>query len=184
MEHFYQNIQGWFNYESIYDAAVQLAPDTAHFVEIGSWRGRSSCYLGVVIANSGKNIRVDCVDTWKGSLAEDVHQQDPAVVNDTLYDEFLTNTRSLSHILHPVRLSSMAAVEQYADNSLDFVLIDGSHEYEDVVNDITKWLQKVKPGSMLAGDDWAWPGVKQAVAELLPDADINPHLGLWKYTKP
>jgi hypothetical protein len=37
---------------------------------------------------------------------------------------------------------------------------------------------------MLAGDDYAWPGVKQAVNELLPEADIIDHLGLWIYVKP
>lgn len=184
MEHYYQNIQGWFNYESIYDTAVRMAPDTAHFVEIGSWRGKSSCYLGVVIANSGKNITVDCVDTWKGSLTEDVHQQDPAVINDTLYDEFITNTEPLKHILKPVRLTSMEAAKQYEDNSLDFVLIDGSHEYEDVIDDITEWLKKVKPGCLLAGDDYEWPGVKRAVTELLPTADIISGFGLWIYMKP
>lgn len=183
MDHFYQNIQGWFNYEPVYDTAVQLAPDTAHFVEIGSWRGKSSCYLAVEIANSGKNIKLDCVDTWRGSSTEAVHINDPAVINDTLYDEFLANIEPFDFV-KPVRMSSMEAVKQYADNSLDFVLIDGSHEYEDVIDDITEWLKRVKPGSMLAGDDYAWLGVKQAVNELLPTADIIDHLGLWVYVKP
>lgn len=183
MQHFYQNIQGWFNYEAIYDTAVALAPADAHFVEIGSWRGKSTCYLGVTIANSGKNITLDCVDTWRGSVTEEVHQKDPSVINDTLYDEFLTNVKPFDFVT-PVRLSSMDAVKQYKDNSLDFVLIDGSHEYEDVVNDITEWLKRVKPGCMLAGDDYEWPGVKRAVQELLPTADIIHGPGLWIYMKP
>lgn len=182
MEHFYQNIQGWFNYEPIYDTAVQLAPESAHFVEIGSWRGKSTCYLGVIIANSGKQIQLDCVDTWRGSN-EEAHQYDPAVLNDTLYDEFVENTKPFGFI-RPVRMTSMEAVKMYMDNSLDFVLVDGSHEYQDVVDDINEWLTKVKPGAMLAGDDYAWPGVKKAVDELLPTADIIDHLGLWVYVKP
>jgi predicted O-methyltransferase YrrM len=86
--------------------------------------------------------------------------------------------------IRPVSMTSMEAVKQYADNSLDFVLVDGSHEYQDVVDDITEWLKRLKPGAMLAGDDYAWPGVKKAVDELLPDADIIGHLGLWVYIKP
>ena len=183
MDHFYRNIQGWFNYEAIYDTAVTIAPDPAHFVEIGSWRGKSTCYLGVTIVNSGKQIKLDCVDTWRGSVTEEVHQTDPSVINDTLYDEFLNNVKPFNFVT-PVRLSSMDAVKQYADESLDFVLIDGSHEYEDVVNDITEWLKKVKPGCMLAGDDYEWPGVKRAVGELLPTADIIHGPGLWIYMKP
>jgi hypothetical protein len=182
MEHFYQNIQGWFNYESIYDTAVQLAPDNAWFVEVGSWRGKSSCYLGVQIVNSGKQIRLDCVDTWLGSN-EEAHVNDPAVLAGTLYHEFMANIEPFDFI-RPVSMTSMEAVKQYADNSLDFVLVDGSHEYQDVVDDITEWLKRLKPGAMLAGDDYAWPGVKKAVDELLPDADIIGHLGLWVYIKP
>jgi predicted O-methyltransferase YrrM len=182
MEHFYQNIQGWFNYESIYDTAIQLAPDSAHFVEIGSWRGKSSCYLGVQIVNSSKQIQLDCVDTWLGSN-EAAHLSDPAIHNGTLYDEFITNVAPFDFV-KPVRMTSMEAVKQYADDSLDFVLVDGSHEYQDVVDDITQWLMKLKPGAMLAGDDYAWPGVRQAVDELLPEADIIDHLGLWVYIKP
>ena len=44
----------------------------AHFVEIGSYKGRSSSYMAVEIVNSGKSITFDCVDTWKGS---EEHQQ-------------------------------------------------------------------------------------------------------------
>jgi predicted O-methyltransferase YrrM len=184
MNHYYQTIQGWFNYESLYDTAIKLCGPTGHFVEVGSWRGKSSCYLGVTIRNSGKNIRVDCVDTWRGSLAEEVHQTDPAVLNDTLYQEFLSNIEPLKDILHPVRATSVEASKLYQNASLDFILIDGSHEYEDVIDDINCWLPKLKPGCLIAGDDYEWPGVKRAVHELLPDFDHIPVLGLWVYRKP
>ncbi|HET8688299.1 MAG TPA: class I SAM-dependent methyltransferase [Methanosarcina sp.] len=184
MNHFYQNIQGWFIYQEIYDIAVQTANDGAHFVEVGSWRGRSTAYLAVNIHNSGKEIRLDCVDTWKGSLDEEVHQNDPAVINDTLYQEFLTNMKPVIHVVRPVRMTSMEAVKTYKDNSLDFVLIDGSHAYQDVKDDITEWLKKLKPGAMLAGDDYEWPGVKQAVNELLPGFTHFEQIGCWAYFKP
>jgi len=181
MDHFYQNIQGWFIYQPIYSTAVAIYPSGSHFVEVGSWRGRSTAYLAVEIINSGKNIRLDCVDTWRGSLDEEVHQTDPSVINDTLYDEFLANLAPVRDIINPVRKTSMEAVQDYADASLDFVLIDGSHAYQDVHNDITHWLKKLKPGGMLAGDDYAWPGVKQAVTELLPQAEIFHDIGCWIY---
>jgi predicted O-methyltransferase YrrM len=182
MEHFYHTIQGWFNYESIYDRAVQSAGSDAHFVEVGSWRGRSTAYMAVIIANSGKRIRFDAVDTWRGSPAEAVHMNDPAVIADTLYNEFIANMEPVKSIVNPIRMTSVAAAETYPDASLDFVLIDGSHEYQDVVDDILAWKPKLKPGSVLAGDDYAWPGVQRAVMELLPDAEIVNGLGHWLYT--
>ena len=188
MDHFYENIQGWFIYQPIYSGAVELYPDGSHFVEVGSWRGRSTAYLAVEIANSGKNIKFDAVDTWRGS-DEPVHQTDPAVVTDTLYEEFLTNMLPVRHIVNPVRATSLDAVRLYEDGSLDFVLIDASHYYKDVHADITAWMKKIKPGGMIAGDDYMWcaaddPGVKTAVDELLPDAEIHTDIGCWSFVIP
>lgn len=184
MDHFYHNIQGWFCYQSIYEQAVAQAPQTAHFVEVGSWRGCSTAHMAVTIINSGKNIQLDCVDTWRGSFDEDVHQNDPAVINDTLYDEFISNMAPVQHIIKPVRMTSAEAVKLYEDNSLDFILIDGGHDYDTVHGDITEWLKKLKPGCVIAGDDYVWPGVKKAVDELLPTAEIHHHIGCWIYRKP
>lgn len=49
---------------------------------------------------------------------------------------------------------SLKAAERFEDNSLDFVYIDGDHSYEAVMDDITVWVEKVKPGGILAGDDY------------------------------
>jgi hypothetical protein len=79
----------------------------------------------------------------------------------------------------PLKISSLDAVKKFRDESLDFVFIDASHEYEDVKKDIEAWLPKVKPGGILAGhdyhgdeNDW-FPGVKQAVNESLTEFDCS-----------
>ena len=185
MKHFYENIQGWFIYAPLYDAITDMFDDGAHFVEVGSWRGRSTAYLAVNIANSGKNIKLDAVDTWRGSLDEKEHQNDPSVVNDTLYTEFIANMEPVKHIVNPVRMDSKEAVDLYEDNSLDFVMIDAGHDYESVKTDITNFLKKVRPGGMIAGDDHSiyWPGVQRAVDEMLPDAHVFVDTGTWIYIK-
>jgi hypothetical protein len=164
MDHFYQNIEGWFCFESIYDNAVNLANDGAHFVEVGAWKGKSTSYMAVSIANSGKKIKFDVVDTWKGSKE---HQILPSIVHDTLYSEFIEAMKPVEQYINPVRMTSVEAAQNYEDNSLDFVLIDANHDYEPVKADILAWLPKVKHGGILAGDDYPWPGVTQAVQEVL-----------------
>jgi hypothetical protein len=177
MDHFYQHIQGWFGFERLYRDQVSKVVDTAHFVEIGAWKGKSTAYMSTEIVNSGKQIKFDVVDTWQGSLE---HQNDPEVTQGTLFDIFLTNLKPVEGVFTAVRLPSVEASKQYADASLDFVLIDASHEYLDVKADIQAWLPKVKPGGMLAGDDINWPGVNRAVAELLPGHES--HSGVyWTY---
>jgi hypothetical protein len=183
MEHFYQTIPGWCDFENIYHGIVQTLPDNSHIVEVGSWKGRSAAFMCVEIANSGKNIRFDCVDTWKGSLVEQEHQADPSVVNDTLYEDFLNYMSPAKGIFTPVRAPSVMASSAYDNNSLDFVFIDAGHTYEDAHADITAWLPKVKSGAILAGHDYfSAPGVKKAVDELL--GNVATDQSSWIYKKP
>lgn len=162
MEHFYQFIgEDWFTYPELYKQAVRDF-DSGVFVEVGSWKGRSAAFLGVEIINSGKPIKLYCVDTWKGSVE---HQEIDCVLNDSLYDEFSNNIKILESVITPVRLPSVEAAKQFEDNSIDFVFLDASHEYEDIKADIAAWYPKVKPGGLFAGHDYSWTGVNKAVTE-------------------
>jgi predicted O-methyltransferase YrrM len=161
MEHFYSNIDGWFSYDYIYKHIVDTAQDGELFVEIGSFKGRSSAYLAVEIINSGKDIRFDCIDTWQGSSE---HQQGASsevkeVVDGTLYKTFLLNMKPVHGYYRPVRMSSVEAAELYDDQSIDFLMIDGAHDINSVVADIKAFLPKMKNGGDMAGDD-AWGDVE------------------------
>ena len=150
MEHFYQNIgEDWMDFQELYSEMVNYFPDNSHFVEVGSWKGRSASYMSVEILNSKKRIQFDCVDTWLGS----VEHTDPnslffveELINDKdwLYYQFLNNTRPVCDIINPVRSSSLESVNLYENRSLDFVFIDASHEYDDVKKDILAWYPKLK----------------------------------------
>jgi hypothetical protein len=48
----------------------------------------------------------------------------------------------------------MDAVKDYPDQSLDFVYIDGNHEFSHVAADIAAWVKKVRRGGILAGHDY------------------------------
>lgn len=79
-----------------------------------------------------------------------------------------------------VRKPSYIAVKDFEDEYFDFIYVDAGHEYRNVISDLRVWWPKLKPGGMLAGDDFAdsydmfpnssvhrvnyW-GVKSAVAQ-------------------
>lgn len=169
MEHIYQNIEGWFNFPTVYSQAVKNCPDGGYIVEVGTWLGKSASFMAVEIINSKKRINFDCIDTWKGS---DEHQHN---LPENLFNQFLKNTESVKHIICPIQLSSIEASQIYPDRSLDFVFLDASHKYEDIKQDLEAWWPKVAIGGYLAGHDYCggWSGVDQAVREFFGDVQVQ-----------
>lgn len=62
---------------------------------------------------------------------------------------------------------SIEAAKKIANESLDFVYIDGEHSYEAVKQDISAWFPKVKKGGIVGGHDYTsyFPGTMKAVDE-------------------
>ncbi len=176
MEHFYQNIDGWFDFQSVYSKAVATARDGAHFVEVGSWLGKSTAYMAVEIVKSHKKIRFDAVDTWQGS-PEAIIQHVIDKYGVDAYEQFLKNLWNVLDVVIPIRLPSVHAARLYRDNSLDFVYIDADHRYEFVKQDILAWRPKIKKGGVIAGHDYTQdhPGVIKSVNEIFgtPQVDYN-----------
>jgi len=190
MDHFCQEStfgENWFDYPNLYQRVVNLAKENSHFVEVGSWKGRSASYMAVEIINSGKNIKFDCVDTWSGTNdpnekeSTPEYRNEPTILNDTLFDLFLSNTNRVSHVINPVRMASTEAASLYEDNSLDFVFIDACHTYDCVTADIKAWLPKIKEGGILAGHDVNYHPVTSAIRENLKNYERDG--SCWVYYK-
>jgi len=184
MQHFYKNIQGWFRFHDIYKFMVDNAVDGSHFVEIGAWLGQSTSFMAVEIINSGKNIRFDVIDSFEGSQ-EHYERKYKEVINKTLYDDFLKNTEPVKDYINVIKGFSADIAKTYDDNSLDFVFIDASHDYDNVKADILAWLPKVKKGGIIAGDDYNsyWGGVVMAVNEIFTKIKFFGNNNIWYYEK-
>lgn len=53
-----------------------------------------------------------------------------------------------------VRKKSLDALDDFEDESLDFVYIDGNHEGDYPYQDISGWAKKVRKGGIVAGHDF------------------------------
>ena len=156
--------ENWFNYPSVYKLIVANAKNNSKFVEVGSWKGRSSAYMLVEIINSKKNIQLTSVDSWPEEEIYNIYLNNMA--------EFVKNKDLYQHI----RGSSVEGAEHFENNSLDFVFIDACHLYECITLDIETWMPKVKKGGVLAGHDYnlsdptnpEHAGVIKAIDELFP----------------
>lgn len=54
-----------------------------------------------------------------------------------------------------IRGMSGPVSDMFQDDSLDFVYIDGNHSFKYVQMDMNSWWKKLKPGGIMAGDDYA-----------------------------
>jgi hypothetical protein len=192
MDHFYQSIgEDWFSYPFLYKRMVDNATMTARFVEVGVWKGRSVAFMGVEIINSGKNITLDCVDTFAGS-SEHIDPSHPffnkQLLDDPqwLYNEFVRNTQPVASVINPIKAVSWEAAQLYDDNSLDFVFLDAAHDYDSVVKDINAWLPKVGVGCHLAGHDYnetGWPDLVKAINDYFGVGNFEVSEGCWIFKK-
>lgn len=82
-----------------------------------------------------------------------------------------------------IRKTSMDALADFPDRSLDFVYIDGNHKFGYVAMDLWKWSRKVRKHGIIAGHDYytveegRWRrehrGVPLVVDAFVKHSDIN-----------
>jgi len=123
-------------------------------VEVGVRRGAFT----ILMCQVNPNLEMTCIDPWIAYRHLTQERQDlyfrSAVENLTPFN------------VQILRKTSMNALNDFEDQSLDFVHIDGNHEFDFVCPDIIFWSQKVKKGGMMLVHDYCsfkWSGVVKAV---------------------
>jgi len=139
--------------------------------EIGTDRGQYAEELFGGIPD----LELICVDPWLPyTEGKEIYNQ---IDMDDVFKEAMT--RLSRHNSKIMKMTSMEAVKQIPDESLDFVFIDGNHEYNYVLEDITEWTKKVKSGGVVAGHDYVenserYYGVIEAVNEYISRNKVAP----------
>lgn len=131
--------------------------------EIGVWKG----------SNARKFF--ECLNLEKMFLIDPYLPYDDGSleVKGCTLEDFLKIERNAKKLLGKwgkqavwLRMSSFEAVT-HVSNGLDFVYVDGNHNYEVVSKDLENYFPKLKKGGVLSGHDFAcnYPGVVKAVLE-------------------
>lgn len=175
IQHNYTEIEGWFNMENQYLELLENTPDGGIFVELGTYKGKSTSFIVTEMLNKGRNIKFYTVDTFQGDSGSTDKQEVEAYTKvnvSKMYEEFKQNTKHLEGKFTTMVNYSDEATEYFLDNSVNSLFIDAGHSYEAVLKDITAWLPKMKNGGIMSGHDYnSWEGVKKAVNELLGTPD-------------
>ena len=120
-------------------------------VEIGTDQGE----FAEVLLKTIPNLHLACVDPWKAEAYERGYQPESNEKQE-YFDKRFQETLDRLNLWKPMiyRMTSMEALKDFPDNSLDFVYIDGNHDFLNVTQDIHYWLKKVKPGGIISGHDY------------------------------
>lgn len=130
-------------------------------VEIGSWKGKSTVCLAKG-SEEGNKLKVYAIDPHTGSLE---HNSSKGRV--WTFDEFSKNIRGskIKKRVVPIVKTSNEASKNF-NKPIEFIFIDGAHEYEFVKMDFDLWFPKVIDGGIMAfHDTLCWDGPKKLVEE-------------------
>ena len=120
--------------------------------EIGTDQGE----YAEVLCKAIPDLDLLCIDPWRIEAYEGDQQPESKVEQeffDKRYQETVDRLKSYANC-HIIRETSMEVVKIVGDKTLDFVYIDGNHDFLNVVQDIHYWFKKVKPGGILSGHDY------------------------------
>ncbi len=121
--------------------------------EIGVERGLYS----EVLLKANPQLHLNCVDPWSAGAYEAKAAIHAVDTEQSKYDERYQEcvNRLVSYNATIIRKPSLDALDQFPDESLDFVYIDANHDFPNFINDLHQWKKKVKIGGIVAGHDYA-----------------------------
>ncbi|WP_420466764.1 class I SAM-dependent methyltransferase [Panacagrimonas sp.] len=155
----YEFTVDWFTNKAGAWARLLDPNPPGNVLEIGSWEGRSSCYI--VDRFAAKHpLQLFCVDTWGGGIE---HGRWTMSEVESRFDRNLAI--AVEQAPHPVRLRkirchSAAALAQliveFAEPPFDLIYVDGSHQAPDVLTDAVLAFRLLRVGGVMIFDDYQW----------------------------
>jgi predicted O-methyltransferase YrrM len=148
------DVPGWLTDEegeALYDLA-RACTGKGVIVEIGSWKGKSTICLGL---------------GSRAGLSLPVYAVDPHA--DYRFGDFKTNVEraGIADLVRPIASLSQPAADEF-EEPIELLFVDGSHEYDLVLEDFEKWVPKVVEDGWVAFHDTTWTaGPRKVVGEAI-----------------
>ena len=167
--------QGWYSDHPLFEHLIKTRRPR-RLVEVGSLFGGSAMHIGKLLLEHDIGAELTCVDTFLGSRESFFEHRNARAQmlrkgRYHFFDEFLGNVEraGLAKIVNPFVQTSNNAARIFAELGVkfDFIYLDASHEYVDVLSDLRLWYPLLDAGGVLVGDDFEdpWFGVIRAAME-------------------
>lgn len=144
--------------ECLVDSLFPVQPRHGIMVELGVFAGEATEMF------TRKFDKVYAVDAWDKRCSYGIRSGELPEQIEARFDEVVSRCPNITKL----KSDTAPAANAFPDNHFDFVYVDAGHEPDSCRADILAWLQKVKPGGVIAGHDYHqdYPGVIQAVDEI------------------
>ena len=192
------DVNSWMDFENLYDHIAKQKSGLT--VEVGSWQGSSACYMALKLKeynklgiNSPNLTKFYCIDTFSG-IPNDTQPDQRVIAIDgiPIKEIFIKNAKTLGlsvfeHPLSRIRYiqdladifteiqilhtDSITGLNLFDDKSVDFIFLDGEHNYATVVKEIELAKLKIKDDGWIGGHDWTDGGVQAAVRNTLGNVE-------------
>lgn len=127
-----------------------------HFLEVGSYEGRSTCYLMENYILHDKGSTLTCVDTFLGGNGTACTNK-----QDRIWQNFSHNIKNYpSQQVIVKRGLSRDILKELPLEFYDFIYIDGSHIAPHVLSDAVISFDLLKINGLMTFDDYKHPYVK------------------------
>jgi SAM-dependent methyltransferase len=147
---------------------VDTSKPAPYYIKLSRWKelphmlAEMKCNVGVEVGTEGgkyaecllrkmPRLTLDCIDCWE---SYDGYREKMVDQQANYYLKAQEKLSPHQGRFKLIKRYSMDAVKDYDNNSVDFVYIDGNHNFVNVANDIAEWSKKVKPGGIILGHDF------------------------------
>ena len=190
-----KTVPGWNSNSDVFGRLVEEAKPSIIF-EVGTWLGASAINMARHTKRLSLETKIYCVDTWLGAeefwtMGKDDPDRNLKTKNGypQVYFDFLSNVveHGMQDTIIPIPNTSHigSIILSHLRLRADLIYIDGSHDYEDVKNDIRDYMPLLRPGGIMFGDDMKiWKEVGRAVEDSLgKDLEVYQD-NFWIFRKP
>ena len=142
------------------------------FLQIGAFTGDATAWLVDNILTQSNSVLED-VDIWTGSDEQEHKEMDWADV-ERVYDSRIVFRPNVIKY----KMTSTEYLKSLEEPTFDFIYIDGDHTAEGVLQDAVLAWRLLKPGGIIAFDDYLWTDPRGI--EYQPGWSIDTFVGIVK----
>ena len=146
------------------------------FVEFGVFGGAT--LLGIYETCKANNIKIYGIDPFEninifnGASEEDTNKDIALLAREDARDRknnLLEIIEQHKLDINIIQKESWQAYQEFENNSITCIHVDGDHSHEGVKKDLNLFWKKIKSGGMILNDDYYWESCAKAINEFVSD---------------